>query len=228
MAFPKTEAEIDALLQIWSERIENHAERYGLTDEMIKQVKTDYLVFHHNIVCASLLEQDRAEFYAYKNNCTNGDVNGTSADFPVISLPAQPTLSVPAKPGIIPRNTELYNYFKGHPNRTEESLADLGITTAKRIPIPVDELKPNINGKAVADDRVELTFSKQGQSAVRFQMRRGGGEWIDVGDPTSSPFLDRTPSLDGKPEKREYRAIYLNKNEAVGQYSDIITVYTTP
>jgi len=36
------------------------------------------------------------------------------------------------------------------------------------------------------------------------------------------------PTAGGNPEKREYRAIYLIKNQPVGQYSDIITVYTTP
>lgn len=228
MAFPKKDADVDSILQIWVERLENYAERYGLTTDTTRQVETDHLVFHHNIVCASLLEQDKAEFYAYKNNCANGDPKGTSADFPVISLPIQPTLPVPAKPGIIPRNTELYNYLKNHPNRTDESLADLGITTTPSAPISPENLKPNISGKAIADDRVELTFGKQGQPAVRFQMRRGSGDWTTVGDPTSSPFIDTTPSLDGKPEKREYRAIFVNKNEPVGQYSDIIVIYTTP
>ena len=195
---------------------------------MVKQVKTDSVVFHHNIVCASLLEQDKAEFYAYKENCANGDPKGTSAPFPTISLPALPATDLPPKPGIIPRNTELYNFMKGHPNRTDEALADLGITTTPSASISPDNLKPNISGKALADDRVELTFNKQNQPAVRFQMRRGGGDWADVGDPTSSPFIDKTPSLDGKPEKREYRAIYIYKNDTVGQYSDIITVYTSP
>jgi len=228
MAFPKIEAEIDALLQIWFERLENHAERYGLITETVRQVKTDYLVFHHNIICASLLEQDNAEFYAYKNNCAKGDPKGTSADFPVFTLPPQPTLQVPAKPGIIPRNMELYNYLKNHPNRTDESLADLGITTTPSAPISPENKKAVISGKAVINDRVELAFNKQGMTAVRFQMRRGNGDWVTVGDPTSSPFIDTTPSIDGKPEKREYRAIYLVKNEPVGQYSDIITIYTTP
>lgn len=228
MAFPKKDAEVDTILQIWSERLEARAAQFGLTPEMIRQVKTDSIVHHHNIVCASLLEQDRAEFYAYKENSANGDPKGTSAPFPTLSLPDLPATDAPPKPGIIPRNTELYNFLKNHPNRTDEALADLGITTAPAAPISPDSLKPTISGKALADDRVELTFNKQNQPAVRFQMRRGGNDWVTVGDPTSSPFKDATPSLDGKPEKREYRAIYISKNEPVGQYSDIITVYTSP
>lgn len=228
MPFPKKDAEVDSILQIWADRLKNHAVRYGLTDELTEQVETDSLVFHHNIVCAALLENDRAEFYAYKHKCANGDTNGAFSDFPAINLPAPPAPPVPAKPGIIPRNTEIYNFLKNHPNRTEESLADLGITTANRVPIPPENLKPNISGKPIADDRIELSFNKQNQSAIRFQMRRGSGEWNSVGDPTSSPFIDASASLDGKPEKREYRAIYINKNEPAGQYSDIITVYTTP
>ncbi|HEX8248617.1 MAG TPA: hypothetical protein VF599_10625 [Pyrinomonadaceae bacterium] len=40
--------------------------------------------------------------------------------------------------------------------------------------------------------------------------------------------VDETSSPDGKPEKRRYRAVYLAKNQPVGQYSDIVAIVTTP
>lgn len=228
MAFPKREADIAAILYIWKERISNYEAQYNLTEDMIKQIESDEIVFSHLLLCVSLLTQDTAEFYAYKENSTNGDPKGTSATFPTVNVPALPTLPVPAKPGIVKRNTDIYNYLKNHPNRSNESLADLGITTTPPTPISPENLKPTISGRAITNDRIELTFDKQRQSAVRFQMRRGNESWVNVGDPTSSPYIDATPSVDGNPEKREYRSIYLIKNDTVGQYSDIITVYTTP
>jgi hypothetical protein len=59
-------------------------------------------------------------------------------------------------------------------------------------------------------------------------MRRGSADWLTVGDPTNTPFIDTTASLGNNPEKREYRSVYLLKNETIGQFSDIVSVVTTP
>jgi hypothetical protein len=59
-------------------------------------------------------------------------------------------------------------------------------------------------------------------------MRRGNVDWTNVGDPTSSPFIESTDGIGNNPEKREYRGIYLLKNETIGQFSDIVSVVTTP
>jgi len=79
------------------------------------------------------------------------------------------------------------------------------------------------NSKHIKQELIE-----QGQKAARIQMRRGGSDWTTSDDPTNSPFVDGTPSTGGNPEKREYRAIYLKDNKPFGQYSDIVTVFTTP
>ena len=74
-------------------------------------------------------------------------------------------------------------------------------------------LKPTLKVNAVIDDKVRVEFNKQGQNAVRIQLKRGGGNFETVGDPTTSPFVDHTASTGGNPEKREYHAFYLEKNE---------------
>jgi hypothetical protein len=228
MAFPITQAAINALLQIWLVKIDAWATLYGLSGDTVKQVKTDAVVYNHLISAGNQLEADKDEFYAYKKNMTEGDPKGTASAYPTIELLPLPTTDGTPKPGIVARNTELYNFLKSHPNRTAESLADLGITDAPAAPISPDDLKPTLKGKALPDDKVELGFNKQGQAAVRTQMRRGGGDWGNEKDGTNSPLIDETPSEGGKPEKREYRAIYLKGNKPFGQYSDIITVFTTP
>ncbi|HMS43547.1 MAG TPA: hypothetical protein PKE69_25175 [Pyrinomonadaceae bacterium] len=227
MPFPRTQNEINAILQLWKERLPVHAAKFGLSADQIKQIIVDAIVYNHLLTAKSYLNEDVSEFFTYFDNITVGDQNIPASPYPIITLLAMPDFEGEIKPGIVIRNTELYNFFKKHPNRTAEVLADLGISESSGSSISPDLLKPAINGGAMPDDKVSLTFNKQGQSAVRFQMRRGG-EWITVGDPTSNPFIDTTASVDGKPEKREYRAIYLVKNQPIGQYSDIITIYTTP
>lgn len=228
MAFPNTEATINALLQIWFARIDVWAALYGLSSDAVKQLKTDAVIYAHLIAAREQLDADAAEFSTYKENMMVGNPLGTAATYPVVTLLPLPATEGTPKPGIVARNKELYNFFKKHPNRTKESLADLGISDTAAATISPDELKPTLKSKALPDDKIEHTFNKQGQKAVRILMRRGESDWTITGDPTNSPFVDETPSTGGNPEKREYRAIYLKDNKPFGQYSDIVTVFTTP
>ena len=45
----------------------------------------------------------------------------------------------------------------------------------------------------------------------------------------SSPFIDDRPPLEaGKPEVREYRARYILRDQATGEWSDIVTATFVP
>jgi hypothetical protein len=228
MAFPKTEAKINDLLQLWHERMPDHQTRYTLTAAQLAQILDDALVYEHLMKARMMLDEDVKEFSAYKKNIMEGDPNVEAGDYPKIELPSMPTLTNPPKAGIEKRNQELYNFLKAHPNRTAESLADLGISESDGDAISPEDLKPALKPKARIDDKIEIAFNKQGQSAIRIQRETAADKWTNVGEPTSSPFVDETPSPDGKPEKRRYRAVYLAKNQPVGQYSDIVTIVTTP
>ncbi|HEX8369460.1 MAG TPA: hypothetical protein VF604_13020 [Pyrinomonadaceae bacterium] len=228
MPFPRKEPEVDALLQLWHERMPDHQTRYTLTAAQLAQVLDDALVYRHMLNATNLLDEDVKEFYTYKKNIMKGDPNVEAGDYPKIEMPSLPTLTNPPRAGIEKRNQELYNFLKAHPNRTAESLADLGIGEAGGDPVSPEDLKPALKAQARIDDKIEIAFNKQGQSAVRIQRETGADKWTNAGEPTSSPFVDETPSPDGKPEKRRYRAVYLAKNQPVGQYSDIVSVVTTP
>jgi hypothetical protein len=228
MPFPKTQVAVSALLQIWLTKIETWSTLYGLASDTVKQVKTDAVVYNHLMLAANQLKADEDEFFAFKKNMIEGDPKGTAAAYPTVALLPQPATDGEPKPGIEARNTELYNFLKKHPNRTPESLADLGIGDAAAHIVSPDDLRPSLKIKAMPDDKVELAFSKQGQKGCRIQVRRGGGDWTNAGDPNTSPYIDETASTGGNPEKREYRAIFLKDNRPFGQYSDIVTVVTTP
>lgn len=230
MPFPRKEPEIDTILQTWALKAPNYKTQYNLTNEQLAQMSDDSIVYTHTRFVRQIFDDEDAEFSAWKKNMFLGDPKGTAAAFPTITIPPLPATANPPKPGIVARNTELYNYFKNHPNRTPESLADLGITDTPGQSVSPDDLKMVGAAKALIDDTVELSFKKQGQQnvAVRWQMRRGGGDWGNQQDATTSPLIDETASVGGNPEKREYRGIYLKGNKPFGQYSDIITVFTTP
>jgi hypothetical protein len=228
MAFPRPEAEVNALLQLWHERMPDHQTRYTLTAAQLAQILDDALVYQHMLNASNLLDEDVKEFYTYKKNIMEGDPNVEAGDYPKIELPSLPVLTNPPKAGIEKRSQELYNYLKAHPNRTAESLADLGISAGEGDSVSPEDLKPTLKPKAQIDDVIEIAFNKQAQSSIRIQRETAADKWTTVGEATSSPFVDETPSPDGKPEKRRYRAVYLAKNKPVGQYSDIVTIVTTP
>jgi hypothetical protein len=229
MPFPKLQGAINDLLQVWSNKLSNHQTLFGLTQAQIDQQKDDATIFNHLLAARNNLDEDVGEFSAYFKNVTAGDKKGLASAYPTVELLALPTLkNDEIKTGIVPRNEELYNFLKRHPNRTEEALADLGISGAPSSSISPDNLTPSIKGKALINDAVELTYNRQGQKACRFEMRRNGGDWIKIGDPTEAAFIDETPSVNGQPEKREYRGVYLKGNKPFGQYSQILTIYTTP
>ena len=228
MPIPRTEPEIDILLQTWALKAANYKAQYNLTNEQLAQISDDSIVYTHTRLARQIFDDEEAEFSAWKKNMFSGDPKGVAAAFPIVTIPALPATANPPKPGIVARNTELYNFFKNHPNRTTESLADLGITDTPSESVSPDDLKPKGSVKAQPDDKVEITFNKQGQKACRWQMRRGGGDWGNQQDATTSPLIDETASTGGNPEKREYRGIYLKDNKPFGQYSDILTVFTTP
>lgn len=228
MPFPKTQAEINALLQNWRVKLKNWASLYGLTTAFVDQIEDDALVYDHLIKAGDALEKDLSEFYAYKESAANGNPNAAAAGYPTTELMPLPTLKIGVKYGIVRRNRDLYNFLRLHPNRTDASLADLGIGRATRQPLAVAEIKPTLGSKPRTGDGALITFNRQGRRLCRIQMRRENEDWTTIIDADTGVVEDETPSVGGKPEKREYRGIYLEKNKLVGQYSDIIVIYTTP
>lgn len=229
MAFPKNQPEINSLLQMWKVKLPDYQTQFNLSGEQINQQFDDAIFYAQQIEARDMLDAEVDELAAYRKQGFTGEMTGTMPAYPTLTLPPLPTAKGVYRPGIEQRNAELYNFLKGHPSRTPEALADLGIGTTTSQPVLVDDLKPHLSGKPRVGDAAAISFDKQGQPKCRIEMRRGSDlNFNSIGEPDTSPFEDETPSVDGKPEKREYRGIYIKNNKPVGQYSDIIVIYTTP
>lgn len=77
---------------------------------------------------------------------------------------------------------------------------------------------------------MQLDFSKEKYDGVFIESRRPGEEdWQQLGVDNYSPFIDDRPPLEaGKPERREYRVRYLLRDQATGEWSDIVTATFVP
>ncbi|MEW6160073.1 MAG: hypothetical protein AB1813_21800 [Verrucomicrobiota bacterium] len=77
---------------------------------------------------------------------------------------------------------------------------------------------------------VELTFNKEPYQGVAiYSKREGETQFTFLARDTYAPYNDSRPCLvTGKPELREYRAIYLLADDEVGQFSDVVIVVCQP
>ena len=75
---------------------------------------------------------------------------------------------------------------------------------------------------------VIITFVKHGHEGADVESQRAAEtEWSYLAFDGYSPYLDnRPPLVSGQPEERRYRLRYRDKDEPVGEYSDVFVVTT--
>ena len=101
--------------------------------------------------------------------------------------------------------------------------------TASPTPLSPVDITADFKIRTMPGFALEATFSKQGQDAMRFEMRHKGGEWQFVTVLTSSPgTFVITPATPGEAEQVEIRSIMIKKNQMVGNYSDTKTALIAP
>lgn len=153
---------------------------------------------------------------------------GTPPPSPVaIDLPA----GIPAEilPGARTRVRDIANFIKGNPVYVRSDGELLGIVTNEPAPLSPVDITADFKIRTMPGFALEATFSKQGQDAMRFEMRHKGGEWQFVTVLTSSPgTFVITPATPGEAEQVEIRSIMIKKNQMVGNYSDTKTALIAP
>jgi len=222
---PDDEDGRNTMLQLMKLNLPGHAAALGVTNAELTQTIADANAFVYGRTLRNGGEAFKEETSAFLRLITDGADGSPTPDMPIFEQP--PVGDVVFKVGIIKRLRKLIKKIKLSENFTESIGRDLYIIRDKQR-VPSEEKQPTLEVKAIADDKVELKFNKQGMKAVRIKRILADGTTQTVADPTDSPYIDETPSPNGKPEKRQYQAIYLENNKPVGQYSDIKTVVTTP
>ena len=229
MAIPRTEPELVLWYTNFAANLTSHAEALGLPTEAVSQATRDaemlrFLVGHLIPVYQGAVQTRTA----YKNIVKDGPL-GT----PLPAWPPQPVVvetqpaSVP--PGIMPRLRQLVARIKASPAYNETIGRNLGISGDESA-APAGPPKPTAKASAQAGGEVKIEFSKVGFDGVLIEGRRGSETaWGRLGTDNYSPYLDTRPPLEaGRPEVREYRLRFIERDEPVGEWSDIITVTTTP
>lgn len=115
--------------------------------------------------------------------------------------------------------------IKASKNYTTAIGDDLGIIGTMLELRNVSELKPELKAKKNGSE-VIVQFRKNGTDGVKIYSRRGTEtEFTFLALDTSTPYNDSREKLDpGKPEQREYYAIYFEEDKDVGEKSDTVMV----
>jgi hypothetical protein len=73
---------------------------------------------------------------------------------------------------------------------------------------------------------VSVEWRKSGFDALELQYRKAGTEMWQLADKSTEKIIEFAPPITtpGAPEKFEFRAVYILKNQRTGQWSPIYTV----
>ncbi|WP_396641989.1 hypothetical protein [Methylomonas sp. 2B] len=119
--------------------------------------------------------------------------------------------------------------IKARANYTDGIGAQLGIDSSSRTG-DLSTANPKLSGNDQTGGVVVLSFVKHRSDGVNLYCQRDiDSDWVLLGRATVSPCVDRRPLLTpGKPELRRYTAVFMSKDQEVGQYSQELVVNCAP
>jgi hypothetical protein len=230
MPIPRTDTELVLWLTNFSNSFAVHAAALGFTEADVNSVKADAAMV--NYLFGDLLPTYKSALQArtsYKNMVLAGPIGRSGGALP----PPPATGPAPAvvPPGILPRLRNLAQRIQLAPGYTEVIGLDLGITGPEGGPSAPDAMpKPTLKARSNGPGTVQVDFTKEKFDGVVIESRRAGeDDWQSLGVDSYSPFIDDRPPLEaGRPEARQYRARYILRDQATGEWSDIVTATFVP
>lgn len=223
---PRIESELIPWLMNFGPKLEAHAPGLDLSPAEIAATLADihYITYMVN-VRIPWLRQSLSAAVEYKNLLMEGDATAQiPSTLPGSVLP--PPYPDPIIPGAMVRLRKLVQNIKSRPGYSRTIGMDLGIISVNESVAPA---APTLALKNAAAGNVTLGWNKSGWTGVKIQSRSGSGDWIDLGVDLFSPFVDTRPlASPNQPERREYRASYLDGDMVLPGASQVIEVTVHP
>ncbi len=101
---------------------------------------------------------------------------------------------------------------------------------AWKIPLTMSQQKPTLTADAELGGVVEIGFNKMDAEGVHiYSMRDGDAGFTLLASETHSPYVDNRPLLTaGKPETRQYKAMFFLGKSEIGLSSDVVPATAAP
>ena len=201
--------------------------KYSIDAQVLKDVQADNAWMQHWVQAkhdADAIGQQMTKYF----NTIAGPHDTAKPPAPInFSLSGVVPAEVP--PGIEKRVRALAAMLKGLLNYSPVDGELLGIVAGSSAPVDPATLFPTFTLRTLANFELEATFRKHGMSALKFEYRHKNGPWLPAGMLINSPGkFAIVPAVPGEAEQIEIRAILLEGNTPVGNYSDAKPAFIAP
>lgn len=225
---PTSWTNLAAWMANFAAQLPSVAGKYGLTANDIDAVQKDSQWIQYWVDAKTTAKQQEKQLTDFVDEITDGDYGAPTPTAPVWALPPTPPPVPPV--GIKKRIREIVAGIKA--KRSVYTLADgelLGIVSPEEAGRNETDYTPTLKIAPLRDYHLSFEFRREGLDAVRFEVKRKGGEWRLLGDAAISPtdFLV-TPTTPGDAEQIEIRAVFLKQYQPFGSWSPIYTTTIAP
>jgi hypothetical protein len=210
-----------AWLNNLSGKLPTYQAALGLTAADVASVTADAAFFTYALNAQNEVAAYSQQWTAYKNSARSG--SGSALGL----APVAPNLGIApteVAPGIFGRATALVARIKTAPGYTDSIGQALQIIGADN-PVDPTTLKPVLDVELDAGE-VDISWTKQGMDGLEIQVDRGDGKgFIFLAIDTIPNYTDTAPMpAAGQSALWKYKAIYLQADQRVGQWSDVVSI----
>ncbi|MFL6375038.1 MAG: hypothetical protein ACJ73D_10250 [Pyrinomonadaceae bacterium] len=226
--FPLSLTERAAWYRNFNAQIQQYGADLGLTAGEMASVQADCDMLTFLATSSMSLQAYFEAFQAFRRELCDGRAGDTTPQ-----LPTAPALVAPAsiEPGIFGRLTSLVPRIRTSPNFNEQMESTFGIAPTRYRPKLThleDNASPAIKASAEPGHIIAVKFVRGASNGVDLEMRLDNEEdWQPTGKFLKSPGKIEIPhNTEHLPRRVQLRARFLNGNDPVGNWSDVVTVPT--
>ena len=216
---PSDDAGKDNWLTNLANKIPSYSAALGLSAGDVTSIQNDAAYYHWSLLAQQQIAAYAQQWTTYKNSVRNG--NGASLGL----LPVAPVLGVAptaVAPGVFGRATALVARIKVAPGYTDAIGQALQIIGADQT-VDVTTMKPVLDVQLDAG-QVDINWTKQGMDGIEIQVDRGAG-FVFLAIDTIPNYTDTQPMpAAGQSALWKYKAIYIQADQRVGQWSDVVSI----
>ncbi|MCE2995252.1 MAG: hypothetical protein ACK5RG_14770 [Cyclobacteriaceae bacterium] len=214
---PRGDKERVLWLNHFASKLAVHATTLGLTPADVAGIANDAAMFTYLVTQVEMHTTAKEMRVSYKNLIKDGPIGAPGGVLPMpVPAIAAPTV---VAPGIFPRLARLVQRIKATPTYAEAIGKDLGIISAPTSKETAN-LKPAL--KLIMKGRqVEVQWVKGKADSIRIEKDSGSG-WQFLAIDSIPHYTDKTPIT--VPAIWKYRAMYILRDEPIGQWSDVASI----
>ena len=215
---PKAKPAQLLVVQNFRVKLEAYAVQLGLSPAEVTEALAmcDAIVGAINI--AEQCKQSMLALTQWRDDVLSGEPLGSAAPpapvFPVVGATTY-------ERGVLKQFAKLRDQIVSSPGYTQAIGEDLGIIGPESTRPAPGSITPDLKAETSTGYRVNLTGSMQGMDALRVEYSRDGGEnFQTVAFLTATPGgFQIAPANPNQPEKGVIRAVYIKRNEEIGNFS---------